>query len=75
MCAMDDTKLLFMRRFGTHMNCPATNGLPQLQNLSSYWKERTSPLMAFWGGEYPITNRYVNLAWLRPKLEAMAAAR
>jgi hypothetical protein len=24
---MDDRKLLFMRRFGTQMNCPPTSGL------------------------------------------------
>jgi hypothetical protein len=38
-----------MRRFGTQMNCPATSGLAQLRNLSSYWKERASPLMAVLG--------------------------
>jgi hypothetical protein len=77
--ATDDRKLLFTRRYGTHMNCPANNGLAQLRNLSSYWKEQISPPMAVLGGEYPITNRYVNLALLRPtvvveKLEGVAAA-
>lgn len=52
--SLDDRKLLFMRRFGTQMNCPATSGLAQLRNLNSYWKERTSPPMAVLGGEYPI---------------------
>jgi len=37
------------------MNHPATSGLAQLRNLSSYWKERTSPPMAVLGGEYRIS--------------------
>ena len=66
----DDRKLLFMRRFGTQMNYPATSDLAQLRNLSSYWKERTSRPMAVFTSDILNHSRALKTALRDPSISS-----
>jgi hypothetical protein len=46
--------LLFMRRFGTQMNCPAASGLAQVRKPKQLLENANEPPITGLGGEYPI---------------------